>query len=99
MSQHHQHSLPQIRSFMVERNAYLIDLTQRTIIKKGNQSVKLKLPSLSQRQSTITIRYPPKIKQKRDSLTENIRQILDYQSPQLTLKRMLDKKVKTVKFL
>ncbi|CAD8157680.1 unnamed protein product [Paramecium octaurelia] len=99
MSSNHQQSLPQIRSFMVERNAYLIDLAQRTIIKKGNQSVKLKLPSLSQRQSTITLRYPPKVKQKGDSLTEDIRKILDYQSPEITLKKMLDKKVKTVKFL
>ncbi|CAK82702.1 unnamed protein product (macronuclear) [Paramecium tetraurelia] len=99
MSYNHKQSLPQIRSFMVERNAYLIDLTQRTIIKKGNQSVKLKLPSLSQRQSTITIRYPPKVKQIGDSLTEDIRKILDYQSPEITLKKMLDKKVKTVKFL
>ncbi|CAK66129.1 unnamed protein product (macronuclear) [Paramecium tetraurelia] len=99
MSSHHQESLPQIRSFMVERNAYIIDLTKRTIIKKGNQQVKLKLPSLSQRQSIITIRDPPKIKQKRDSLTEKIRKILDYQSPQFSLKRMLEKKVKTVTFL
>lgn len=63
--------LPSIKFFTVERRQYMIDLSHGTIIKKDSKPIKLKLPSLSHRQSIVTIRERPKIKRK-DESTESI---------------------------